>query len=187
MRFQRFLLLVSAAVATAAPSVTLLLTDPGPLPYQMMSLYTVQNASQRGAVCNDGSAATYYYRNCTANGDRQHGDQTNYCLKGDPNGVISTRFFLYLDVSDGSWCHDAATCAARSNRYKSSAGLPPTIFPGGVLSIYPEANPNFYKQHTILINSCSSDLFVGASWCMSSRPGRMTSCTPYIHAPVVCG
>ena len=35
------------------------------------------------------------------------------------------------------------------------------MFPGGVLSIYPEANPNFYKQHTVFIPSCSSDLFVG--------------------------
>ena len=43
----------------------------GPLPYQMMQLYTVKNAVARGAVCNDGSPAAYYYRNCTANGDRR--------------------------------------------------------------------------------------------------------------------
>lgn len=133
----------------------------GPLPYQMMQLYTVKNAVARGAVCNDGSPAAYYYRNCTANGDRRAGDPTDYCLKGGQQGVDSIQFFLYLDPADGSWCHDNATCAARPKELLTSEGLPSQIFPGGVLSIYPEANPNFYKQHTVVIPSCSGDMFVG--------------------------
>jgi len=135
---------------------------PVPLPYQMMQLYTVKNAVARGAVCNDGSPAAFYYRNCTANGDRHPGDPTDYCKKGGQQGVQSVQFFVYLDAADGSWCHDNTTCAARPPQYVTSEGLPPQLFPGGVLSIYPEANPNFYKQHTVFIPSCSGDLFVGS-------------------------
>ena len=29
------------------------------------------------------SPAAFYWRNCTANGDRKPGDKTDYCAKGD--------------------------------------------------------------------------------------------------------
>ena len=41
--------------------------------YQYLHKFTVRDAAARGALCNDGSAAAYYYRNCTANGDRRWG------------------------------------------------------------------------------------------------------------------
>lgn len=43
----------------------------------------------------------------------------------------------------------------------SSASFPETFFPDGTLLPYPEANPNFYKQYSVYIPDCSSDLFLG--------------------------
>eukprot|EP00039_Didymoeca_costata_P023677 m.7899 g.7899 ORF g.7899 m.7899 type:complete len:430 (+) comp3797_c3_seq1:165-1454(+) len=142
--------------------------------YQYMNLYEVTNAVGRGAVCNDGSPAKFYYRNCTANGDRQHGDPTNYCLKGGNQGVQSIQWFIYLDNGDGAWCHDFESCQSRQNKYRTSTNLPKKIFPSGLLSIYPEANPNFYKQHTVVIPSCSGDLFVGDGKVVNQTSGETT-------------
>lgn len=117
----------------------------------------------RGALCNDGSAAAYYYRNCTANGDRRVGDSTDYCLKGSLNGVRERRWFLHLDAADGLFCWDADSCAARPAKWRGSGGLPDRLFLDGWLSPYPEENPNFYKQSSVYIPSCSSDLWIGNS------------------------
>lgn len=137
--------------------------DPQPAAdYQRLKRYTVQDAAARGALCNDGTPAIYYYRNCTANGDRKPGDPTDYCAKGGEQGVLEVRWMIYLDpLGDAGWCHDTSTCAARPNFLKSSANAPSWRNPSGLLSPYPEANPNFYKQHTVIIPSCSSDLFLG--------------------------
>lgn len=140
--------------------------------YDLMHRYTVRNAVERGAVCNDGTPAKYYYRNCTALGDRAPGDKTDYCKKGDPNGVQSVQWFIQFDSGDGKWCFDKvgseaarrlshsavagscalssgpphnhqASCAGRNRSLMSSDGLPPTMFIRGWLSPYPEENPNF--------------------------------------------
>ena len=54
-----FKVLTDAVVATAPPAIPDCL---------YMHRYVVANASARGAVCNDGSAAVFYCCNCTADG-----------------------------------------------------------------------------------------------------------------------
>ena len=53
--------------------------------YFLMHRYEVVDAKARGAVCNDGSNAAYYVRNCTANGDAKPGDP-DFCAKGTQLG-----------------------------------------------------------------------------------------------------
>eukprot|EP00045_Choanoeca_perplexa_P015581 m.197899 g.197899 ORF g.197899 m.197899 type:complete len:386 (+) comp17031_c0_seq3:12-1169(+) len=128
--------------------------------YLLMQRYEVVNASQRGAVCNDGSPVAYYVRNCTANGDAKPGDP-DFCAKGSIEGVARYQWFVIVD-DDNQFCWDAASCGERPAKRKTAA-TNATIFPDGALSPYPEANPNFYKAAGVYIPSCSSDLFLGNS------------------------
>lgn len=48
-------------------------------------------------------------------------------------------------------------------KWRGSGGLPDRLFLDGWLSPYPEENPNFYKQSSVYIPSCSSDLWIGNS------------------------
>jgi hypothetical protein len=70
----------------AATTVLSLSLSPPPPAYQLMQRRVVANAVSRGAVCNDGTPAAYYVRNCTANGDRKPGDP-DFCLKGERDSV----------------------------------------------------------------------------------------------------
>eukprot|EP00730_Choanoeca_flexa_P012830 TRINITY_DN4662_c0_g1_i1.p1 TRINITY_DN4662_c0_g1~~TRINITY_DN4662_c0_g1_i1.p1 ORF type:complete len:400 (+),score=52.73 TRINITY_DN4662_c0_g1_i1:49-1200(+) len=126
--------------------------------YQLMHRYEVANATQRNAVCNDGTPMAYYVRNCTANGDAKPGDP-DFCAKGSVEGVARYQWFIAID-DDNEFCWDATTCSSRSAQRKTAA-TNATVFPDGALLPYPEANPNFYKASAVYIPSCSSDLFLG--------------------------
>jgi hypothetical protein len=124
------------------------------------------------AVCNDGSPATVYYRNCSANWDSKGpdycanitnrwiivfaGDDVRGALRGDPEGPPPA-------APPGAFCYDPRSCAGRSPPLRTSAGLPAAGFPGGFLSPYAEVNPNFYKASSAVVPYCSSDLFLGNS------------------------
>jgi hypothetical protein len=140
---------VTGAIITALPAAA----QPVPVPL-LANVYTVANASARSALCNDGSPAAYYYRNCTANWDRHPGDPTDYCAVPDTIWVI-------IFESDGRFVYNSASAASRPTNLTTSVGLPPTLFPQGVASVDPEGNPNLYKQHTVVVPSCSSDLHAG--------------------------
>lgn len=160
-----FLVVAQLLVGGSAAPTPRVTAPPPPLhpEYQYLHKYTVHDAAARGAVCNDGTPAAFYYRNCTANGDRRVGDTTDYCLKGSLNGVQERRWFVHLDAADGLFCWDADSCAGRPAKWKGSGGLPSKLFLDGWLSPYPEENPNFYKQSSVFVPSCSSDLWVGNS------------------------
>ena len=128
------------------------------------------------AVCNDNSRAVYFYRNCTANADRKPGDP-DFCAKSD-EGVAEFVWFIMFAQSEiraddesaalsglaGGWCSDGASCVERSRlrpNLTSSRGLPDAFYPNGALSSFPEQNPNFYKQQSVVVPYCSSDLFLG--------------------------
>lgn len=128
------------------------------------------------AVCNDGSRAAWYYRNCTANADRKPGDDTDYCA-GPQTLVIH---FLGSALPPpvwaspsapppGSYCYSPASCASRALELKSSTTLPLTAFPPGVTSSAPEVNPNLYKARGAIVPYCTSDLFAGASAAFAGR------------------
>lgn len=117
--------------------------------------------------CHDDSRATFYHRNCTANGDRKPFDPTDFCA-GEQTWVIE---FLggstqnaSADAASGAFCFDTASCAARAARDSSlvsSKGLKPTLFAQGVTLPFPEVNPNLYKQHSVIVPYCTSDLWAG--------------------------
>jgi len=99
-------------------------------PYEYMQRYVVVNASARGALCNDGSAAAYYVRNCTANGDAKPGDP-DFCAKGEGHcnlycnenqlsrpllgnieGVLRYQWFIVFE-DDNLFCWDDQSCHNR--------------------------------------------------------------------------
>jgi hypothetical protein len=142
-------LLAASAAASFPP-------QPPPNETRGMSRHRVLDSQ---AVCNDGSPAYFYWRNCTANSDRAPGDKQDYCAKGGKEGVDQVVWMLVFESA--GFCYDARSCAARESHRTSSSWLPPTIFPSGGLSCFPEENPNFYKATTVFVPSCSSDLWLG--------------------------
>jgi hypothetical protein len=140
-------------------------------------------SSPGGPVCNDGSTPSIMYRNCSANWDRKPGGP-DYCL------VDVVRWMVIFSGRDwredlwgglgrdgggggaaaappppsppsGPFCYSAASCAARAPTLTSSAGLPDTAFPGGLVIPFAEVNPNLYKSHAAVAPYCSSDLWAG--------------------------
>eukprot|EP01047_Picozoa_sp_COSAG01_P011291 COSAG01_NODE_493_length_16327_cov_5.632879_17_plen_588_part_01 len=142
-------LLAASAAASFPP-------QPPPNETRGMSRHRVLDSQ---AVCNDGSPAYFYWRNCTANSDWAPGDKQDYCAKGGKEGVDQVVWMLVFESA--GFCYDARSCAARESHRTSSSWLPPTIFPSGGLSCFPEENPNFYKATTVFVPSCSSDLWLG--------------------------
>lgn len=147
-------------------------------------------------LCNDGSVATYYYRNCSANWDRKAGDP-DFCQKGIIDGVkqhIFTIDFLSSSLTNitttamtttstttstsnhanqyqdsnayqAGWCNSDQQCQQRQAldiNLTSSVQYPDTLFiHSGILSIYAEQNPNFYKSIHVVVPYCSSDAWLG--------------------------
>ena len=62
------------------------------------------------AICNDGTPAMLYWRNCTANEDRAPGDKGDYCAKGGKDGVDENVWFIAFEQA--GFCYDSASCAA---------------------------------------------------------------------------
>ena len=123
------------------------------------------------AVCSDGTEASFYWRNCTANADRPPGDKDDYCEKGGRNGVDKNYWFVSFETA-GS-CYDAGSCNARraaTPQLMSSGSQPRSIFPSGALSCFPEENPNFYKSTMVFVPSCSSDEFLGDTGAAVGKP-----------------
>ena len=121
------------------------------LPFDLvnMQLHTVRNAEARGAVCNDGSPATYYFRDCPRPADECAGFTTDW-------------FVVFADGDSSDACFDKDTCMAREAGKMSSAGLNATLLsPAGLFSYSGEENPNFYGYRTVLVPYCSSDMWLG--------------------------
>ena len=154
----RLLLVCCIALPLATAQTLPPQTDPTGYHRNMIKTVLQDPAAQ----CNDGTRASFFYRNCTANADRARGDTTDYCLKGGPEGVSQNIWLIAFESAPG-FCHDQSSCAARLPRLTSSNALPSTLFPGGALSVYPEENPNLYKASTAFVPSCSSDLWLGAN------------------------
>jgi hypothetical protein len=99
------------------------------------------------AVCNDGSPASFYYRNCSANWDRKPGGP-DFCSEAEVGGqrrwIVVFGADPRTDLSSGvappppvplagAYCWDGPSCAARAGALTTSVGLPATAFPSGVL------------------------------------------------------
>ena len=113
--------------------------------------------------CNDGSNGRIYFRNCSANWDSHSG--IDYCANITDTWVInfaSDSLFPNNETAlGGSICYSKESCTARDDRLKSSNGLNSTAFLQGIVIPYAEVNPNLYKQHSVVVPYCTSDLFIG--------------------------
>ncbi|MBP9828366.1 hypothetical protein KBC55_04440 [Patescibacteria group bacterium] len=130
--------------ATSAPLVE---TENGDLapehPPTVLQKYTVVNADDRFAVCNDGSPATYYF----APGTEENNDKWVVYLKG------------------GGSCINEADCLDRAANNDpglvSSNNYPNGLKEDGILSADPAINPDFYNWNRVHVRYCSSDLWIG--------------------------
>ncbi|KAK3276631.1 hypothetical protein CYMTET_15311 [Cymbomonas tetramitiformis] len=118
------------------------------------------------ALCQDGSPAALYVRQCCNGPDP--GDWCNHTQ------VIPTWLVVFGDGNNDGWCWDAASCAARAREFPAlttSSGLPHFFSRDGdnkgeaigAFSKSGEGNPNFYPSYAAYVPYCSSDLFVGNS------------------------
>ena len=163
---------MSVLRAVLAFAVVCAALDSAPIPQALLFNALPPLHDHPLALCNDGSPAALYYRNCSANWDSKSG--FDYCAN------ITKRFIIFFASTDirpalanaaeppaapsrpsGAYCYDLPSCAARSPNLTTSRGLPPTAFFGGFLSPYAEVSPNFYKSSMAVIPYCSSDLFAG--------------------------
>lgn len=118
----------SAAAVVSAPSV--------------LTLHTVTNATQRQAVCNDGTPAVYYYR--------------------PGSGAEASHWLIFFQ--GGGWCASDSTCA---NRWKTqhylmtSQGAPSTLTAAGIFTPAEQQNPDFAAFTQVYIRYCSSDMYSG--------------------------
>ena len=100
------------------------------------------NAQERGAVCNDGTPAAYYFR--PGIGDGLH------------------RWVIHLQ--GGGFCYSKVTCQARTTQeaeLMTSNDLPKTRKGDGILSASPDVNPGFATANHVFISYCSSDVWSG--------------------------
>jgi O-palmitoleoyl-L-serine hydrolase len=107
-----------------------------------LTRYTVQNARERHAVCNDGTSAVYYFR------------------KGSGSG--SHNWVIYL--GGGGFCYSVESCQSRwrqTPELMTSSDKPSKIRLNGLLSDSSVENPDFYNANGVVIPYCSSDLWSG--------------------------
>lgn len=112
-------------------------------PVATMRLMTVKNAEERGAVCNDGSPAKYYFRP----GTEENKDKWVIYFKG------------------GGGCGTEETCLKRAEEDEpglmSSNPYSMTIREDGILSPNPSRNEDFYNWNHVKMMYCSSDNWAG--------------------------
>lgn len=105
-----------------------------------MERFFVQNATQRKALCNDGSDAAYFYR----------------------PGSESDKWVIWFEGGGG--CHDEETCAERAKTQSwlmTSNKTGEYAKQGGILSSSTEENPDFAEWNHAMLNYCSSDSWAG--------------------------
>jgi len=106
-----------------------------------MDRYYVSDSS---AVCNDGSASTYYTR--------------------EAQGSSRNVWVVYVEGGT-DFCFDESSCDTRMETldYGSSTGRPSTRddLIGGVLSLDSTINPNYYDASFAAVQYCSSDWWSG--------------------------
>jgi hypothetical protein len=104
--------------------------------------FTVRDAAQRHAVCNDGSPAVYYFRPGSGSG--------------------ANRWVIFL--VGGGFCFSVNSCILRqilTPELMTSTDKPATFIVPGLLSDLRGQNPDFYNANHVGIVYCSSDLWSG--------------------------
>ena len=98
-------------------------------------------AVKQGAMCLDGSAPGYYFR--------------------QGNGTGSNNWIIHF--FGGAWCYDEESCFQRSKTRLGSSNFfpphPPTL--QGILSENEKVNPDFYNWNLVLLCYCDGASFTG--------------------------
>jgi len=106
-----------------------------------MSLVLLENATELGAVCNDGSPAGYFFR------------------KGNPDKWI-------VHLMGGGWCVTEEACAQRmiQTPYLMTTKVYPSTFQfTGIFDQNTTTNPDFHDATYVYMVYCSSDSFSGTA------------------------
>ncbi len=110
---------------------------------EKMIAYTVENATERNAVCNDGTPAVYFYR------------------PGEGEGI--DKWLVWFEGGGG--CSSLESCDKRFEESKylmsSSASGEGRVKEGGILSADTNDNPDFASWNHVMLNYCSSDTWMG--------------------------
>lgn len=118
-----------------------------------MALNTVSNADSRGAVCNDGTPAKYYFRPGTGAGNRA----------------------WVIHLQGGGFCYDDASCSQRKSEvpnFLTSKGLPANRQGDGIQAASPSGPSDFSAANHVFIHYCSSDLWSGDREASGATGGR---------------
>ncbi|CAA0806405.1 Pectin acetylesterase 8 [Striga hermonthica] len=117
-----------------------------------ISITNVANAEARGAVCNDGSPAAYYY-------DPGFGDGANSWV---------------VFMKGGGWCGSDSLCRTRLDRFMGSSAHNEKITTfGQIHSRNATENPDFYNWNRVMVVYCDSSSFMGTVDHNSSTPGAV--------------
>ncbi|KAG6414814.1 hypothetical protein SASPL_122188 [Salvia splendens] len=99
----------------------------------------VANATQRRAVCMDGSPAGYYYS------------------AGSGDGAKNWLLFLM----GGGWCDTVDDCHSKLNQSIGSSKFQPFRTFSDILSPDSQINPDFYNWNRIFVAYCDQSSFLG--------------------------
>ncbi|XP_020548051.1 pectin acetylesterase 11-like isoform X2 [Sesamum indicum] len=104
------------------------------------NIITPKTAISNGAVCLDGSPATYYFRN------------------GSGDGIDN--WLIYLE--GGGWCTSNKGCLERTKIYTGTSTLKPKrMYFTDILSEDQTINPDFYNWNRVFVAYCDSSSYLG--------------------------
>ncbi len=117
--------------------------------------HEVKDAESRGAVCNDGSPAVFYFRDCPRPGAE---------CAANPAGAQWLIVFQGATTTSGA-CFDEESCAGLPAARTSSRGRPAVLTAAelatGIFSDSGEGNPNFYERRAVFVPSCDGSMWLG--------------------------
>ncbi|KAL1538148.1 [Wnt protein] O-palmitoleoyl-L-serine hydrolase [Salvia divinorum] len=125
-------LIVACLLAVAAQRVS---------SFELVPFTEVTNATERRAVCMDGSPGGYHY--------------------SVGSGYGAKNWLLYL--MGGGWCADIATCQTYLNEIRGSSRFAGMANFTGILSPDKHVNPDFYNWNRIYVVYCDQSSFLGDS------------------------
>ncbi len=150
------------------------LVGPGVAGAVPMRRHFVVDAAARGAVCNNGSDAAYYYRPGVSD------DTWVVFLGGTGNGGCPS-----IADCDQRWIDDPQTMATT---WIGIGGLERTIsstrVEGGILSDDPAQNPYLYDANHVFVYPCSNDAWRGTAPGSASTGGWSFLGDPTVRAVI---
>ncbi len=117
-------------------------STPSPAVVEGFFKHQVKDATQRQAVCNDGSPAVYYYH--------------------PGSGMDASHWLIFLQ--GGGWCGSDQSCTYRwsaQHYLMTSQESPAALSVSGIFSTSEQQNPDFAGFTQVYILYCSSDMYSG--------------------------